>query len=65
MKIKEMINQQDEYKNSDKLEDRLKEEQRKYQNEVETRLKDKEELEFTISDMVRGKCTFSNIEDIL
>ena len=65
MKIKEMINQQDEYKNSDKLEDRLEEEQSKYQNEVKNRLKDKEELEFIISDMVRGKCTFSNIEDIL
>ena len=39
-----MILNQDEYKNSEKLEDRLKEEQRKYQNEVETRLKDKEEL---------------------
>ena len=39
-----MILNQGEYKNSEKLEDRLKEEQRKYQNEVETRLKDKEEL---------------------
>ena len=56
---------QKKYSNSEKLEDCLKEQQRKYRNEVEARLKDKEELQFTISDMVRGKCTFSNIEDIL
>lgn len=48
-----------------KLKDQLKEEQDKYEGEVENKLKEKKSLEFTISDMVRGKCTFSKIEDII
>ena len=45
--------------------DHLKEQQKTYEKSVEDKLKNEESLEFTISDMVRGKCTFSKIEDII
>ena len=36
-----------------------------YQVKVGERLDKREEIDFTISDLVRGKCTFSKIEDVI
>ena len=47
------------------MNDHLEEQQRTYEKSVEDKLKNVDSLEFTISDMVRGKCTFSKIEDII
>ena len=47
------------------MDDHLEEQKKIYEKLVEDKLKNEESLEFTISDMVRGKCTFSKIEDII
>ena len=48
-----------------KLDEHLEEQQKTYEKSVENKLKNEDSLEFTLSDMVRGKCTFAKIEDII
>ena len=47
------------------IQDTIESEDREYKEAIDRLLKEKEEVTFKISDMVRGKCVFLEVEDII
>ena len=54
-----------EKKTKETLQETIESEDKEYKETIDRLLKEKDEVTFKISDMVRGKCVFLEVEDII